>query len=89
MLSKDAKTAKAPKPNIGARLPHEVYEKFLQIKEMSGKSESQLINEAIAAYVGMTTETVPDRVSQLEGNLAKLQQQVDEVLGKFRRLATR
>jgi predicted DNA-binding protein len=89
MLSKDAKTAKAPKPNIGARLPHEVYEKFLQVKEMSGKSESQLINEAIAAYVGMKTETVPDRVSKLENTLADLQQQVQTILGKFQRLATR
>lgn len=88
MISQDAKATGKPKPNIGARLPHDVYAELLRVKEASGKSESQLINEAIAAYLGLVSEsTVPDRVSQVENGLAELQQQVGTILGKFQRLA--
>jgi len=90
MISQDAKTAGKPKPNIGARLPHDVYAKLIELKNSTGKSESQLVNEAIAAYLGIkTSATVPDRVSQVENALAELQQQVGTILGKFQRLATR
>ena len=88
MISEDAKTAGKPKPNIGARLPHDVYSELLRVKDATGKSESQLINEAIAAYLGVkTAATVPDRVSQIETALAEVQQQVQTILGKFARLA--
>jgi len=90
MISQDAKTAGKPKPNIGARLPHDVYAELVKLKDSTGKSESQLINEAIAAYLGLASEaTVPDRVSQVENALAELQQQVQTILGKFQRLAIR
>jgi hypothetical protein len=89
MISEDAKKAGKPKPNIGARIDHALHAEFLRVKELSGKTESQLLNEALSLYLGVGSNTVPDRISQLESNLAKLQQQVDEVLGKFRRLATR
>jgi len=49
MISQGAKTAGKPKPNIGARLPHDVYAALVKLKDSSGKSESELINEAIAA----------------------------------------
>lgn len=90
MISQDAKTAGKPKPNIGARLPHDVYAELVKLKDSTGKSESQLINEAIAAYLGLASEaTVPDRVSQVENALSELQQQVGSILGKFQRLAIR
>jgi predicted CopG family antitoxin len=90
VISEDAKKAGKPKPNIGARLPHDVYAELLRVKEQSGKSESQLINEAIALYLGVASEaTVPDRVSQVESAIAELQQQVGSILGKFQRLAIR
>lgn len=90
MISQDAKTAGKPKPNIGARLPHDVYAELVKLKDSTGKSESQLINEAIAQYLGIENEaTVPDRVSQVENALAELQQQVGLILGKFQRLAIR
>jgi len=88
MISEDAKTAGKPKPNIGARLPHDVYSELLRVKDATGKSESQLINEAIAAYLGIkAAATVPDRVSQVETAVALLQGQVKTILGKFTRLA--
>jgi hypothetical protein len=48
--------------------------------------QRQIINEAIAAYLGIENgATVPDRVSQVENALAELQQQVGTILGKFQR----
>ena len=90
MISQGAKTAGKPKPNIGARLPHDVYAALVKLKDSSGKSESELINEAIAAYLGIGNKaTVPDRVSQVENALAELQQQVESIIVKFQRLAVR
>lgn len=90
MISEDARKAGKPKPNIGARLPHDVYAELVKLKDSTGKSESQLINEAIAAYLGLASEaTVPDRLSQVENALAELQQQVGTILGNFQRLAIR
>jgi predicted DNA-binding protein len=89
MISKDSESAKKPRPNIGARLPHEVYEKFLQVKELSGKSESQLINEAIALYLGVGHNTVPDRLTALETAIQQVQGEVETILGKFQRLVSR
>jgi len=66
MISQDAKTAGKPKPNIGARLPHDVYAKLIELKDSSGKTESELINEAIAAYLGIGNKaTVPDQQFQI------------------------
>jgi hypothetical protein len=88
MISTDSKTAKKPRPHLGAKVPHDVYAELLRVKEVSGKSETQIVNEAIAQYLGMVSEaTVPDRVSQVENAIAELQQQVETILGKFTRLA--
>lgn len=90
MISKDAQLAGKAKPNIGARLPHDVYAELVRVKDATGKSESQLINEAIAQYLGITSEvTIPDRLSQLEATMETVQTQVGAILGKFQRLATR
>jgi hypothetical protein len=90
MISTDSQTAKNPRPHLGAKVPHDVYAELLRVKELSGKSETQIINEAIAAYLGIENgATVPDRVSQVEIALAELQQQVGTILGKFQRLAIR
>jgi hypothetical protein len=82
--------ATSPRPHIGAKIPHDVHAEFLKLREATGKSESQLVNEAIAAYLGIAAAaTVPDRLSQVEVALEELKQQVEYILGKFRRLATR
>ena len=80
--------SKGFKPAIGARIPHEVHAEFLRVKEATGKTESELVNQAIALFLGIdAAATVPDRLSQVEVALAELQQSSGEILGKFRRLA--
>jgi hypothetical protein len=79
---------KTHSPHVGARIPVALHEEFIRMKEATGKSETQILNEAIAAYLGVQTEaTVPDIVTQLRGDVAELQQEVSVILGKFHRLA--
>ena len=77
-------------PGVGAKLPHHVYAELIKLRDSTGKSESQLIGEAIAQYLGVdAAESVPDRLNKFEATLAELQQQVSEILGKFKSLAIR
>lgn len=81
---------KGNKPAIGARIPHDVHAEFLRVKELSGKSESELVNQAIALFLGIdAAETIPDRLTHLEQRFGKMEQQVQSILGKFQRLASR
>jgi hypothetical protein len=90
MISEDARSAKKPRPHLGAKIPHEIYSQFLRLKEGTGKTESEIVNEAIAAYLGVKTEaTVPDLVTQLRNDVDELKQEVAVVMEKFRRLAIR
>jgi hypothetical protein len=75
---------------IAGRVPPDVHAEFVRVRESTGKSESALVNEAIAAYLGIATAaTVPDRLSQVETTVAEVGQKVEYILGKFQRLATR
>ena len=99
MINKPEK--KAPKPHIGARVDHAVHAEILRLKESTGKTESELVNELLAERLGLATgTTVSTRMSDVESRQAqqeqrtekrfeKLEQQVETILGKFQRLATR
>jgi predicted DNA-binding protein len=88
MISKDSDLAKKPRPHVAAKIPHEVHAQLIRFKESTGKTESQILNEAIAAYLGIEAkETVPDAVSQLSSDVSELKQQVKTILGKFKRLS--
>jgi hypothetical protein len=87
MINKSSESARKPKPNIGARVPHDVYSELLRVRDATGKSESELINEAIALYLGMETVTVPDRLTALETALEQVRGEVKSILGKFQRSA--
>lgn len=90
MISKDSDLTKKPRPHVAAKVPHEVHAELIRFKESTGKTESQILNEAIVFYLGIETKaTVPDAVSQLSHDVAELKQQVKTILGKFTRLATR
>jgi len=76
---------KEPKPHVGARISPEHYAELIKLRDATGKSESQLISEAIAAYLGVdAAATVPARLDQLETTVGELGQQVSDVLGRFR-----
>lgn len=88
MISKDPDITKKPRPQLAGKIPHEVHAELLKFKAISGKTESQILNEAIALYLGIEAKaTVPDAVSQLSNDVAELKQQVKTILGKFQRLA--
>jgi len=79
---------KIPKRHVGAKIDHALYEELIRLKESSGKNESQLLNEALSAYLGVdAAATVPDRVSRLEMTMTELQEQSGIILEKFKRLA--
>jgi predicted DNA-binding protein len=86
MINKTSDSARKPKPNVGARLPHDVYSELLRVKEVTGKTESQLINEAIAQYLNMGRNTVPDRLTAIEAAVEQVRGEVQVILGKFQRL---
>lgn len=79
---------KRQKPAVSARIPPELHDELVKLKEATGKTESEVINEALGSYLGVATQlTVPDRVSQTEGRLAELEERVNGILGKFQSLA--
>jgi predicted DNA-binding protein len=75
-----------PRPHVGTKLPHELYTELVRVKEATGKSESALITEAIAAYLGVASATIPDRLSAVEAGLEQVRGEVAVILGKFQRL---
>jgi len=82
MISKSE--SKGHLPGVGAKIPHEVYAALIKLKEATGKTESQLINEAIALYVGVDLPaSVPDRLSQVEATLKEVQATVASILKRF------
>lgn len=85
MINKPEK--KAPKPHIGARVDHEVYAEILRLKESTGKTESELVNELLKERLGIAAGMTIS--AQTEKRFEKLEQQVETILGKFTRLATR
>jgi predicted DNA-binding protein len=64
------------KPMVGARVPLEWKQQILGICQESGKSESEVVQEAIAAYLGRTNvasvQSMNKRVIALERKYQKL-----------------
>ncbi|KAM3112797.1 hypothetical protein [Phormidesmis sp. 146-33] len=71
---------KGQKPMIGARVPHAWKDQIEDICSETGKSESEVVQEAIAQYLGRTdldsVESLMKRVAILERQLKKLAQLV-------------
>lgn len=61
---------------IGARVPHSWKDQIEAICQASGKSESEVVQEALAQYLGMTdvnsVVSLAKRVAQLERQYQKL-----------------
>lgn len=71
---------KGQQPMVGARVPHSWKNQIEGITQETGKSESDIIREAIAQYLGQTdlnsVESLMKRVANLERQLKKLAQLV-------------
>ncbi|MEM9213028.1 MAG: hypothetical protein AAGD25_01500 [Cyanobacteria bacterium P01_F01_bin.150] len=66
--------------HVGGRVPEAHAIQLKSIQEETGKSESELVREAIAQFLGQTTPdscaSTSKRVSSLEKQLSKLQKLV-------------
>jgi predicted DNA-binding protein len=71
---------KGQQPMVGARVPHTWKDQIKGICQETGKSESEVVQEAIGQYLGRTdldsVESLMKRVATLERQLKKLAQLV-------------
>ena len=69
---------KGQKPMVGARVLHTWKDQILDISQETGKSESEVVQEALAQYLGRTdldsVESLMRWVATLERQLKKLSQ---------------
>ena len=72
--------SKGQKPMVGARVPHPWKDQIEDICNETGKSESEVVQEALAQYLGRndlnSVESLMKRVSTVERQLKKLAQLV-------------
>ncbi len=68
--------SKGQKPMVGARVPHSWKDQIQSICTETGKSESEVVQEAIAQYLGKTdvnsVTSLNKRVAVLERKYQKL-----------------
>lgn len=61
---------------VGARIPHGWYEQIQDICQETGKSESEVVQEALASYLGQTdlesVQSMNKRLVNLERQYKKL-----------------
>ena len=68
---------KGQKPSIGARIPHQWKDKIEEICQASGKSESEVVQEALAQYLNITDS---ESVLSLAKRVAKLERQYQKLV---------
>lgn len=72
--------SKGQQPMIGARVPHPWKDQIEGMCQATGKSESDIVREALAQYLDLTdlnsVESLSKRVASLERQLKKLAQLV-------------
>jgi RHH-type rel operon transcriptional repressor/antitoxin RelB len=68
--------SKGQKPMVGARVPHSWKDQIRAICNETGKSESEVVQEAIAQYLGQvdvnSIASINKRVASLERQYQKL-----------------
>lgn len=68
---------KGQKPTVGARVPHSWKDQIEAICQASGKSESEVVQEAIAQYLHITDA---DSVMSLAKRVTKLERQYQKLV---------
>ena len=61
----------SPKSNIGARIPSAWLAELDAYVSSSGKTKSDVINEAIGDYLNKSQVTIVDRITTIENKLAQ------------------
>ena len=64
---------------IGIRLPPEVVDALDGRAQELGKERSQIIREAIAAYLGMSLDPLEARIERLENEVTELSESLQEI----------
>lgn len=68
--------SKNQKPFVGARIPQDWMAQLQAIAQESGKTQSEIIQEALGSYLGKTTvgsvSSLNQRVAALERKIQKL-----------------
>jgi hypothetical protein len=67
----------SPKSNIGARIPSTWLAELDAYVSSSGKTKSDVINEAIGDYLNKSQVTIVDRITTIENKLAQNNQNFD------------
>lgn len=63
--------------HVAGRVPESYKVQLQQIAQETGKTESELVKEAIAAYLG---KTEPESVEKMSRRLAQLEKQVKTLI---------
>lgn len=72
----------AESPMVGARVPETWQKKFREIAELTGRTEAEVVREALGQYLGLVSPSSVKSVLQShEERLSKL----EDVLGRFQR----
>ena len=66
-----------PNPFLGVRIPPEVHEALMAEVKATGQSKSDLVIEALKAYLGMASQH--NRIEELEMRLSALEVQLEHL----------
>ncbi len=66
-----------PNPFLGVRIPPEVHEALMAQVEATGQSKSDLVIDALKAYLRMTPQH--DKITDLEMRLSALEIQLEQL----------
>ncbi|MGL5081572.1 MAG: YlcI/YnfO family protein [Microcoleaceae cyanobacterium] len=66
-----------PNPFLGVRIPPDVHEALLARVQATGQSKSDVVVDALRAYLGMSSHQ--DRIGDLESRLSVLEGQLEHM----------
>lgn len=64
-------------PVVGGRVPHVVFDKLQALCQETGQSHSDVLREALAAYLGVHT---PESAQSLDKRIAALERKVNKLV---------
>ncbi len=77
------------KPNLSIRIPDDWMQQILEISQKTGRTKTDVANEAIARYLGKEYKFVVDELHQAVANITELRKQNQTLLNQNRYLYKR